>query len=154
MKKRIKYFHNKFISLKGEPRAIAMGMAIGVFVGVTPTIPFHTVLVILITVLFRQNLAAAYLGTWIVSNPITIPFFYFIQYEIGHHLLRTASYDFNFSDMSLQYIISLGWHIAFPLLLGGVMMAPLFAVPAYFITHHAIITFRKSMNHDNAEKNS
>ena len=131
-----------------------MGMAIGVFVGVTPTIPFHTVLVILITVLFRQNLTAAYLGTWIISNPITIPLFYFIQYEIGHHLLRTASYDFNFSDLSLQYIINLGWHIVFPLLLGGVMMAPLFAVTAYFITHFAIIKLRKSMNHDNAKKNS
>jgi uncharacterized protein (DUF2062 family) len=143
MKKRIQYFYDKFISLKGEPRAIAMGMAIGVFIGVTPTIPFHTGLLVLVTVLFKQNVTAAYLGSWIISNPITIPFFYFIQYELGHHILRTASYDFNLASLSLQQIISIGWHIFIPLQLGGVIMAPFFAVPAYFITHHVLLTIRK-----------
>jgi len=154
MKKRIRYFHDKFISLKGEPKAIAMGMAIGVFVGVTPTIPFHTALLVAIAVLFKRNVTAAYLGSWVISNPITIPVFYFTQYELGRHLLGIAPTDFNLAGLSLQHIVSIGWHIAIPLLLGGIIMAPLFAVPAYFITHRAVLTIRKNMNHDNSEKNS
>lgn len=154
MKKRIMYFHDKFISLKGEPKAIAMGMAIGVFVGVTPTIPFHTALLILITVLSKQNVTAAYLGSWIVSNPVTIPLFYFIQYEIGHHLLGMASIDTNLAVLSIQQIINIGWHIALPLLLGGIIMAPVFAVPAYFIAHHTVLTIRKKTGYDNSKNNS
>ena len=42
IRRRGKEFYDRFISLKGEPANIAMGMAIGVFIGVTPTIPFHT----------------------------------------------------------------------------------------------------------------
>ncbi len=154
MKNRVRYFYDKFISLKGEPKAIAMGMAIGVFVGVTPTIPFHTAMLILIAVLFKQNVTAAYLGSWVISNPITIPFFYFVQYELGRYILGTAPADFNVTCLSIQYILGIGWHIAKPLLLGGIIMAPFFAVPAYFITHHALQAIRKEISHDNPEKNS
>lgn len=154
MKNRIRYFYDKFISLKGEPKAIAMGMAIGVFVGVTPTIPFHTAMLVLIAVFFKQNVTAAYLGSWVISNPITIPFFYFMQYEIGRCVLGTAPADFNVTGLSIQYIFGIGWLIAKPLLLGGIIMAPFFAVPAYFITHHAVLAIRKKNNHDNSQKNS
>jgi len=154
MKKRITYIYNKFISLKGDPKSIAMGMAIGVFVGVTPTIPFHTVLLVIITLLFRRNVTAAYLGSWIISNPITIPVFYFVQYQVGHHLLGIAPCSIVFSDMDIRQIINIGWNIAIPLLLGGLIMAPFFAVPAYFITHHAVLTIRKKKHYDGPEKNS
>ena len=38
--------------LEGDPHYIAMGMAIGVFVGTTPTMPFHTVIAVAIWLLF------------------------------------------------------------------------------------------------------
>jgi uncharacterized protein (DUF2062 family) len=63
IKKRSKEFYHRFISLKGEPASIAMGMAIGVFIGVTPTIPFHTAMIIAVGVLFKQNITAGYLGS-------------------------------------------------------------------------------------------
>lgn len=74
LKKKAREFYDRFISLKGNPRSIAMGMAIGVFVGVTPTIPFHTVIIVFLILISRQNLTAALLGAWI-TNPATIPFF-------------------------------------------------------------------------------
>jgi len=143
LKKRIKSFYENFISLKGDPKNIAMGMAIGVFVGVTPTIPFHTALLILATILCRQNMTAAYLGSWIISNPLTIPFFYFTQYELGRYLMGIEAYNLDKTCFSLQHVVGMGWYIAIPLLLGGIIMAPFFAIAAYFITHHAIIIARK-----------
>ena len=154
MKKRIKYFHDKFISLKGEPKTIAMGIAIGVFVGVTPTIPFHTALLVIITILFKQNVTAAYLGSWIISNPITIPFFYFSQYELGLYLMGIAPSEFDSASISLQSIINLGWQIAVPLLAGGMIMAPIFALPAYFITYRAVLTIRKNIKSGYSKNNS
>lgn len=131
-----------------------MGMAIGVFVGVTPTIPFHTALLLFFTFLLKQNVTAAYLGSWIISNPVTIPIFYFVQYEIGHHLLGLHPCDIAFSHLTILEIGKIGWNIGIPLLLGGAIMAPFFAVPAYFITYQAVLRIRRKACDDNIEKNS
>jgi uncharacterized protein len=144
MKRRLKTFHDRFISLKGEPQSIAMGLAMGVFIGVTPTIPFHTALIILIGLVWKHNLTSAYLGSWLISNPLTIPIFYFGQYELGRFLLGSPGVQLNITDYSLQSLLALGWHIVLPLLIGGLIMAPIFAIPAYFIGYRAIISLREN----------
>ena len=138
LKKKIRQFHDRFISLQGEPKAIAMGLAIGVFIGITPTIPFHTALIILACIAFRQNVSAAYLGSWLVSNPVTIPILYYTQYELGMHLLGIAHDTFELADYSVSSILGLGVQILGPMLFGGLVMAPFFAVPAYFLTRRFI----------------
>ena len=145
-KMKIRNFYDQCISLRGEPTTIALGLAIGVFVGVTPTIPFHSAIIVMIGFLFRQNITAAYLGSWIISNPITVPFLYLSQYELGHILLNIAHYEFCLTEYSLVGIATLGWQILFPLLIGGLIMAPLFAVPAYFISHRLIVAGRAKRN--------
>lgn len=142
LKAKIRYYYDQCISLKGEPTTIAFGLAIGVFVGVTPTIPFHSAIIVMIGFLFRQNITAAYLGSWIISNPITIPFLYLSQYELGHALLGLAPYEFRLTDYSLAVLSAQGWQTLYPLLTGGLIMAPLFAVPAYFISHRLIMAGR------------
>jgi len=142
LKKRIRAFYEKFISLKGEPATIAAGLAIGVFVGVTPTIPFHTAIIILLGLLFRQNITAACLGSWLISNPVTIPLLYLSQYELGRILLGMPPGRFEITDYSLGSIAALGWQILLPLQTGGIIIAPFFAVPAYFIAHRMIAAVR------------
>jgi uncharacterized protein len=146
MKKRLKAFHDRFISLKGDPRSIAAGMAVGVFIGVTPTIPFHTALIIIFGLVWKHNLTSAYLGSWLVSNPLTIPIFYFSQYELGKYLLGSAQTSVVLTDYSLHSLINAGWHIVLPLLTGGLITAPFFAVPAYFITYRLVKALRKPQN--------
>ncbi len=142
LKKRLKEFHERFISLRGEPGHIAMGMSIGVFIGVTPTIPFHTAMIIAVGVIFRQNISAGYLGSWIISNPVTVPVFYFFQYELGRRLLCMESCPWTLSDFTLSGLMDLGGHILVPLMTGGIITAPLFAVPAYFLTRRLVTTVR------------
>ena len=139
---KIRKFYDQCIGLKGEPKAIAFGLAIGVFVGVTPTIPFHTAIIVIIGFLFRQNITAAYIGSWIISNPVTIPLLYLSQYELGRILLGIAPYEFALTEYTLTGIAALGWQTLLPLLTGGVIMAPLFAVPAYFISRRLIVAGR------------
>ena len=110
VKNKLREFYVQFISLKGDPRKIAMGMAIGVFIGVTPTIPFHTIIIIFLTMLFRQNLTAAMLGAWIM-NPITIPLFYFVEYEIGKLVLGSQHLEIVLHAYSVDELMAVGWHI-------------------------------------------
>jgi uncharacterized protein (DUF2062 family) len=147
IKKHSRNFYNRFISLKGEPGNIAMGMAIGVFIGVTPTVPFHTAMIIGIGVLFKQNITAGYLGSWLISNPLTIPLFYFFQYELGRLILGWQKTAWVLNDFSLAGVMNLGWHILFPLLTGGIVMAPFFAIPAYFLARRSIMIIRERKLH-------
>lgn len=141
---RFKAFYERFISLKGEPKTIAIGMAIGVFIGVTPTIPFHTALIVVLCLIFRQNIASAILGSWIISNPLTIPFFYVSEYHLGRYLLRSDHFRIVFTDYSVWSVVSMGWRVAVPLLTGGVIVAFFFALFAYFITYRLVLTVRKN----------
>ena len=143
LKKRFRTFYERFISLKGEPAQIAAGLAIGVFVGVTPTIPFHTAIIVLIGLLFRRNITAGYLGSWIISNPLTVPLLYVSQYELGRFLLGMERCRFAIPDYNFGSIAALGWEILLPLLTGGILMAPLFAVPAYFVALRLITKIRE-----------
>ena len=142
-KARIRSFYETFISLKGEPKSIAAGLAMGVFVGITPTIPFHTAIIILLGLLLRQNITAAYCGSWIVSNPVSIPILYFAQYQLGSFLLGMAPGSFTLTDYSLESIVRMGARILLPLLTGGIITAPFFALPAYFIARRLIEAIRK-----------
>jgi uncharacterized protein len=153
LKRKLREFYRVFICLQGDPRKIAMGMAIGVFIGVTPTIPFHTVLAIGFIFLFRQNLPAALLGNWI-TNPITIPFFYFSEYEIGKYVLGWGSSEIILHTLNVHELLKLGWEIFVPLQLGGLILAPFFAVPAYFITHRTILAIRRRGTNADSERSA
>jgi uncharacterized protein len=141
--KPIRRFYERFISLQGEPGAVAAGLAMGVFVGVTPTIPFHTAIIIVLAFLFRLNIPAAYLGSWVISNPLTIPFLYVSQYELGQILLGMQHVPLILSGYSLGEILTTGGKILFPLQVGGILMAPFIALPAYFISYHLLKVVRK-----------
>ncbi len=142
IQRRIRTFYERFISLKGDPASIAAALAMGVFVGVTPTIPFHTGIIVIIGLLFKMNITAAYLGSWLISNPVTIPLLYLSQYELGRVMLGMGPYRFELAEYSVAAIAALGWQILLPLLTGGIVMAPICAVPAYYISRWLITTIR------------
>ena len=121
-----------------------MGVAIGVFIGVTPTIPFHTLMVVVLCTIFRQNIASAFLGSWVISNPFSIPFFYVAEYRLGRYLLRSDHFhQIVFTDYSVWNVVKMRWHVAVPLLTGGIIIAIFFAVLTYFITYRLVLALRK-----------
>lgn len=134
LKDRFRRISARVLALKGDKASIARGMALGVFIGTTPTIPFHTALVLGLGVLFRQHIGAAYVGTWVVSNPLTIPVLYVSQYELGSFLTGMGQGSLQFTDYSLVTICSMGGKILIPLLVGGLVMAPFLALAAFFVT--------------------
>jgi len=115
----------------------------GVFIGVTPTIPFHTLLIIFFGFLFKKNMTSAYLGSWLISNPLTIPLLYIGEYQIGRLMMGQSGSEKMIEDYSFASIIQLGWGVAVPLLLGGIVLAIFFAVQAYFLSYRLLSSIRK-----------
>ena len=119
--------------LRGKPHEISLGMAIGVFIAITPTIPFHTVLAVLLAALLRGSKLAAALGVWL-SNPLTIPLFYYGSYQLGRFVLRLPELSLP-PDYSVLSMVRLSGRVTVAMLHGGVLLGILPAVAAYFLTY-------------------
>jgi len=135
---------NKFVEhvkkLKGDPNFIAAGMAIGIFVGITPTFPFHTILAIGLAYILRASKAAAAIGVWI-GNPLTIPFIYMGSYKTGALILGT-SIPFDTKYTTFTELTKLGLDATIALFTGGAIIGILPAVAAYFITRRLVKKLR------------
>jgi uncharacterized protein (DUF2062 family) len=141
-KRSIQLLYLRLIRLKGQPREVAGGMAIGVFVGMTPTVPLHTVLAVSIAYLLKKSKLAAAVGVWI-SNPFLLPLVYFLDYKVGRTIIGKSVSLAAPSHFSISHLIKLGWEISYPMFIGGVIIGLLFAIPSYFITKQLIILYRE-----------
>jgi hypothetical protein len=72
----------RFLRIRGTPRALALGTALGVFVGMSPLLGFHTLIAVCAAALFKANKITAAVGVWI-SNPFTVALIYPLTYRVG-----------------------------------------------------------------------
>ena len=140
LKQKVRQFIERSKELKGDPHYVAMGMAIGVFVSVTPTIPFHTVLAVAMAFLLRGSKAAAALGVWF-CNPLTMPFMYFASYKVGMFILG-KSIPFDAKYESISELAKLGMDATLAMMAGGVILGVLPGIGAYFITRKIFTSIR------------
>jgi hypothetical protein len=136
----LREFVERVKTLQGDPHYIAVGMAIGVFIGITPTMPFHTVIAIALAFIFRGSKAAAALGVWF-CNPVTAPFFYLGSFKAGMFILgHSAPFDIKYE--SILELVKLGMDVTIAMIIGGVILGILPGIAAYFITRKIITTIQ------------
>ncbi|MBW1917110.1 MAG: DUF2062 domain-containing protein [Deltaproteobacteria bacterium] len=140
-RRRIRFFYLRFRRLQGAPRKLACSVALGVYIGVTPTIPFHMVIALALSSIFRLSRVAAVMGCWI-SNPLTIPPFYYFSFKVGQLILFSGE-SFSLPDtFNFLEVLRLGWRINLALQVGGLIIALPVAVIAYFLTYWGIRRYR------------
>jgi uncharacterized protein (DUF2062 family) len=131
-KKKIRNFIQKAKTLQGDPKYIAKGIAIGVFVGITPTIPLHTGIAIALSFLFKASKPAAVIGVW-AGNPVTVPFIYMGSYKIGMLLIgKHAVLDKSY--FTIQGLLHHGIKTTVAMILGGMILGIIPAIASYFIS--------------------
>jgi uncharacterized protein (DUF2062 family) len=149
-----RYNYREFIDrvkkLHGDPNYVAMGMAIGVFVSITPTIPFHTVIAITLAFVLKGSKPAAAIGVWF-CNPVTAPLFYLGSYKVGMLILgKSAPFDAKYE--SVLELMKLGMDVTAAMITGGVVLGILPGIATFFITRKIITKIRlrrKSATDDN-----
>ena len=140
LKQRLHDFIERAKKLQGDPHYIAVGMAIGVFVAITPTIPFHTAIALVLAFMLRGSKPAAVIAVW-VSNPVTIPIFYLGSYKVGNFILGN-SIPFDPKYESLSELAKLGMDATIAMMVGGVILGIVPGIAAYFITRKTFTTLR------------
>ena len=116
----ITQFGRQIRTLQGEPHYIALGMAIGVFAAITPTVPLQTVMAVTLALVFKASKPAAIMAS-LVANPITIPIFYVGSYKLGA-LLSGGALPKEIRYESVLELLQLGAGVTIALLTGGVLL--------------------------------
>ena len=143
----ISYYKLRLARLTGSNYAISSGFACGAMVSFTPLLGFHFILAIIFAYLIRGNFIAALIGT-VVGNPITFPFIWGLIYKIGTYLtnikLQKITHEINF-----EMIVNQTYEIFFPMLVGGIIIAPLVWIITYYTIYSFIASFKRRRNKKN-----
>ncbi len=141
LKRSVKYSRYRFVRLSGSPYSIAAGFACGVAVSFTPLIGFHFVGAALLAWLIGGNVIASAIGT-AIGNPWTFPLIWFWILNLGRWI--TGDYSNLHADLELTNtsIANNVKEILFPMMIGGLIMAPLTWLIAYYPTKYLIVSYR------------
>ena len=130
------------LAVDDSAHAVAAGAAVGIFLGLTPTVGIQMILVALIALCARGwlyfNRTAALLMVYI-TNPLTIVPIYWFNYRVGaavvggdadrSELASAVTFDglANWWDSMQALAITVGW----PLLVGSLIVATIGATATY-----------------------
>ncbi len=109
--------------------SVAKGVLVGLFVAFIP-MPGQMVAIVLLQPLFRFNLPLAIAMVWI-TNPLTMPFIYFIEYKTGGFLLGLQNLPP--VSMTLEWFQEHFDDVVVPLYTGALFYSTLFAATAYYV---------------------
>lgn len=142
LKRILRYHWLKFLRLQEDPKKIAGGLALGVFIGITPTIPFHLVTALSLAALFRVSPVTAFIGIQ-VGNPLTVVPIYLTAYKVGQFLLyhgKPLVFPQAFGFKAWLQVLFQG---GAALQVGGVVIAIPPAIMSYFLTLWIIQRYRR-----------
>lgn len=122
----------RIVRLRATPNDIAKGMALGLFIGMTPTFGIQMIIVLALAVMLRENKIAALLGVW-VTNPVTAPVIYGLEYEVGRVLLHLP-HPHRLVQFNYESLVALGWQVVIPLCLGSLIFGLVIGAIGYAVT--------------------
>ncbi len=145
---KIRKIKQQFINLltaNHEPRQIALSVAIGIFIGITPFYGLQIWIALLVVLLIPKiNKLSIILGTQVSLPPIYV-FVCLINHRIGKFVLCKPQ-----PSLSLAIFKKFTWEnfidIFMSLSVGGVIFGMICSVLAYFVTLKIIAILRNKRN--------
>ncbi len=135
LKNKIAFLINRIKKLHGDPHYVVFGMAIGVFIAITPTTPFHTVVAITLSLFFEDSVNA------LEAIKILI-----IHLESEIELSQKINYFVDFIQTNIKTFMIMNF--------GGILLGLPASLVAYFITKGFFVTMlqKKIANKKAVEK--
>jgi len=165
------------LEAKDTPESIAMGVAVGMFVALTPTVGVQMAIAVFIGTLmnrytrFKMNRVVAIAMCW-VSNPVTvIPIYYGFLWlgwiVMGRGLVPPmtvtewnnilSKHMTNNADTALGYVKGMLFagigELAIPMWIGAMIIATIISIPLYPITKRAVIRYRSRQENKEGASN-
>jgi uncharacterized protein (DUF2062 family) len=141
----LRRLYERFVRIRGHPREIALGFALGIFIGMTPTMGIQMPIAVFIAAIFKWSKISAASGVWI-SNPFTAPFIYGSTYVVGANLLGLKA--------ALTLPEELTWSLVKEMLrnapsilgaltVGGILVGLPLAIAGYYLSFAAVNKYQQ-----------
>ncbi|MDR2727446.1 MAG: DUF2062 domain-containing protein [Deltaproteobacteria bacterium] len=137
-----RFWYLRLVRIEASPHTIALGLAMGVFAGLLPILPFQTVAAVALAFIVRGSKIAAALGTWI-TNPLNWVPFYMLCYYIGRVVVPFTIPPFDPTQLEMTQMLDLGWKFFAVMMAGGLIMAVPGTIVTYMLTHKGMELYRK-----------
>lgn len=144
-----KYAQHRLVRLSDTTHKIALGLAIGCSISFTPFVGTHFIQAGILAYIFRANLVAAIIGTF-VGNPWTFPFMWWTAISFGSFLFGLMDLPASTTmpdEVDLPVIWELIWNeplrILLPWTTGG-YLAMLICMPISYYIFYRLVTAAKS----------
>jgi len=143
--------YGRFLKIRGSPREIALGFALGLFIGMTPTIGFQMPIAVFFAALFKWNKIAAAVAVWI-TNPLTAPFIYSFSYVVGAKILGFKIAPKLLTGLDFSTLKEAGAKILLATTVGGVIVGVPLALLGYYLAFSAVHGYQTKLKHRVAAK--
>ena len=142
------------LHLDDSAHRIALGVAIGVFIALTPTVGAQMVLTVLVATLLGANKVAGVPMAWI-TNPLTVVPVYSFNYLVGLRLVGGSGLKEVEGAIAAAMDPSLGWgdmarawwqlmlHAAGPLWAGCAIVGAVAGILSYAAMYYLVTTYRR-----------
>lgn len=171
--RRMKYLMRRLLRglgrATGTSHQIALGVAIGFFIGWLPIVGIQMAVAVVVCTIFRANKLVPIFPIWL-TNPVTIVPVYSFNYWVGWKIVggpplsqlaavlkRMITPPEPTPDMgrlevwwdgikySFHELLSMGWDMQLPLWLGCVVVGLALAIPSYYISKRFVESFRNAV---------
>ncbi len=143
-----RYYYLKVIRQTGTPEKIALGMAIGVFIGLFVPPTMQMVLALAIAILLKANRLTALVGCW-VSNPLTFGPLYLFYIALGKYMTGLQVRRFEIPREGAEvwpFLVNTfkqGGNLAIVFFVGAFITAVLGSIVSYYVTRFLVESFRR-----------
>ena len=131
-----------------------MGAAVGAAIGITPTLPFHTVMILTACLIMRVNPIAAIIAATIVSNPLTFIPHYYAAWWLGDFFLPDRLTWLQIKELlfqlksvgiveSLQTIWEVGLNTSLVMMTGGLLLAIPTGIVSYIVAYKFFVIMHR-----------
>jgi uncharacterized protein (DUF2062 family) len=139
----------KLARLSDTDEEIAKGLAHGAAVSWTPLPGLHIIIAALMSYLTKSSPLAAVFGT-IIGNPWTLPFMWWLAYEVGHKIFSLLGFSvltmpsILMGDSFFKEILNHPWALFLPCLCGGIILW-IISWPIFYSLSYRLVKFSRSI---------
>ena len=133
MQERLKRYFRELVTAHTDEHDIALGFAIGTFIGIVPTPFISFPLGLLVVLLYPKVNKLALFGSLVLWNPFTMAPFYYLNYQVGALLFGGSSAEVLalLNDFSFRHLLSTSATALQSYLIGSLIVASIVALLGY-----------------------
>ncbi|MCX8084128.1 MAG: DUF2062 domain-containing protein [Calditerrivibrio sp.] len=129
------------LNINAPAHKIALSSALGMVIGFSPYLGFHTLLATVTSIGLRLPIYPLMIGAYI-TNPITVPPIYAFLYKVGTILTDTNEKEIIWSIKNFNDLISLAKSILWPVFVGCHVVGLILGVITYFVVKYLLMRYR------------